>query len=249
MARSRGISRHTLVAANGVAFRLSARAALCLLLSGASTASSGRLTGNRHLTHPTQGRVEKTPDSRDVVTRRALMNEAQSGDLVFRRGRSFGSVAVAAADPLTEFTHVGIVVIGQGRPLVVHVEPGDGTDDSDRVRLEPLDVFTAIDAAVEWALYRPVSASERTRLVAGRAAMEFWRQKLRFDTAFDLASPEAIYCTELVWRVYSNAGLDLRAKRAADLQPAMGSLSRFLFPRDLYESSHLRQVLSVKEEK
>lgn len=248
MARCHRSSRRSTVAASAGPLGLSACAALCLLLSSTPTASSGQLTGNRSLTQKTEGRAAKLPASRDVVTRRALRNEAQSGDLIFRRGRSFGSVVVAAADPVTEFTHVGIVVTGPGRPLVVHVEPGAGKDYSDRVRLELLDVFTSVDVAVEWALYRPVAASERMRRVACRAAMGFWKQKLRFDTAFDLASPKAIYCTELVWRAYWKAGLDLRDKRAGGFQPATGPESRFLFPRELYGSSHLRRVMSVKEE-
>jgi len=134
---------------------------------------------------------------------------AADGDLAFRRGRSLVSRAVLAGDRGGDFSHVGVVVLRDGQPWVVHsVPPGDG--DPGGVKLEPLSAFLAPENASAAALYRlrgGLPAAAREAIV--RRVLGWAEQGVPFDGGLDLTTSEALYCTELVWRAYLDAGYDL----------------------------------------
>ena len=67
----------------------------------------------------------------------------KDGDIVLRKGTGFTSHAVAFADKSSDYSHCGIVMIKDGKPMVIHAVPDepDFDGDKDRVKMEPLEKF------------------------------------------------------------------------------------------------------------
>lgn len=133
----------------------------------------------------------------------------KDGDLVFRRGYSFVSHMVLAADHIGRYSHVGITITRNGSPFVIHASPDEVGDQPGIVREEPFLEFIAPSIASSYAVYRLKSASESLAREAALHASHYARAETPFDSGFDLDTPDRLYCTELVWRSYLAAGVDL----------------------------------------
>jgi uncharacterized protein YycO len=113
---------------------------------------------------------------------------------------------VKMLDHQTRYSHVGVIEAGRV-PHVIHIEPGSGTGDV--VRREALADFLNPARADAFAVFR-VSADHRNQArSATETARRYFASRLRFDPMFSLASADELYCSELVWRAYLAAGLDL----------------------------------------
>ena len=162
-----------------------------------------------------------------------------SGDLVFRRGRSLVSRVVLAVDGGSEYSHVGLVSVIGGQVWVLHAVPPEEPERKGGVLAEPLSAFLAPDKATAAGLYRPRDAGAAA--VAEGAAWRFVRARVPFDSAFDLATSNEMYCTEMVWRAYREAGIDLAP-------PDPGRKEKYLLPSRLLRSPDLRRIEELTEE-
>ncbi len=171
----------------------------------------------------------------------------QEGDLVFRRGPSLLSRIVLAADSESAYSHVGLVGVLDGSPWVIHTSTGESTPPEEGIRVEPLDHFLAPDRAQEAALYR-LKPQFRDFAAGGvRQALEYARDQVPFDGEFNLETTGKLYCTELVWRAYLEAGLDLVDGEFQYLNiPFRQSL--YLLPSDLLNSPKLRRIHETENE-
>ncbi|HET9227496.1 MAG TPA: YiiX/YebB-like N1pC/P60 family cysteine hydrolase [Thermoanaerobaculia bacterium] len=149
------------------------------------------------------------------------------GDLVFRRGRSMISRAVLSIDGKSEFSHVGIA-LSEGR--IVHAVPPE-EDNPGGVVEDALETFLTPELASAAAVYRPSDPGIGFRAAA--RAWEYARRRRPFDSGFDLSTPGAVYCTELVWRAYLEEGVDLAGRDFKE---------RYLLPSHLLASSDLRLI-------
>lgn len=160
----------------------------------------------------------------------------QSGDIVLIRGISFRSGIVRLLEGVgSGYSHVGLVVVENGHPFVIHADPS-GRAAYDRVIKEPWHALITparIGGATVFRLAAgyPANAPE----VAALAALQFAVEARPFDHDFDLLTPRKLYCTELVWRAYKDAGIDLSG-------PSFGNDRQYLFPSDLIESGFLCDV-------
>jgi hypothetical protein len=161
------------------------------------------------------------------------------GDVLFRRGRSLVSRAVLVADGNGEYSHVGLIAVSAGRVWVLHATPPEEPDVRGGVIAEPLAAFLAPDQASAAALYRPRNG--QAGLTAERVAWDWVHRRVPFDSAFDLASANRLYCTELVWRAYRSAGIDLET----GIPEPRG---RYLLPGRLIKSPQLQPVRLFREE-
>ena len=162
-----------------------------------------------------------------------------SGDLIFRRGRSLVSRVVLAADGGSEYSHVGLISVTGGQVWVLHEVPPEEPERKGGALAEPLSAFLAPDKATAAGLYRPRDAGAAA--VAERAAWRFVRARVPFDSAFDLTTSNEMYCTEMVWRAYREAGIDLAP-------PDPGRKERYLLPSRLLRSPDLRRIEELTEE-
>mgnify|MGYP000100181933 CR=1 FL=1 len=138
------------------------------------------------------------------------------GDIILAGGVSLQSRAVTALVGGERYSHVGLIELTEDGPMVLHASPrgaGDGGV-GDRVARLPLAVFLCErgDGAVRLLRLRPSEAdAEATFAIpaeAARIAGGYADAAVPFDHRYDLAEHEALYCTELVWLAYAQAGLD-----------------------------------------
>lgn len=162
----------------------------------------------------------------------------QAGDIVFIRGKSARSAVVRIVEgSYGAYSHVGLIVVEHGEPFVIHANPETA---SDYVRKEPwfqLITRTRIAGASVFRLVH--DPGNRAGARASMAADEYWKRHLRFDHDFDLLTADRLYCTELVWRAYLTAGIDLRGH-------SFKTERRYLLPSDLIDSGFLRELRSSR---
>jgi hypothetical protein len=133
----------------------------------------------------------------------------REGDLLFRRGTSPASRLVLELERSSGYSHVGILTAADGDFAVLHVSVGEEEPAPDRVRQDPLPAFLAPDRAAAWALLRLREGADRAGPLAVAAARRYLEARTAFDPALDLEDDRRLYCTELVWRAYREAGVDL----------------------------------------
>lgn len=124
-------------------------------------------------------------------------SELQSGDLVFERSRSRQSAVVAAVTH-SHFTHVGVVFVDGGRVRVLEaVQPVRYTDFGAWVRRSEDGRFVA----------RRLRNADT--ILTADAVQRLRREGERFlGRPYDLRfewSDDALYCSELVWKMYDRA--------------------------------------------
>jgi cell wall-associated NlpC family hydrolase len=174
--------------------------------------------------------------------------ELQPGDVILRRGRDAVSGIVLASDQGSRFSHAGIV-IQAGRLLgVVHVLPAEPAHPKGTVMAEPVEIFSSPDEASEVAIFRLLGPRSGVPAEAARIALRYVKEQRRFDYRFDLATPSELYCSELVWRAFREAGTDLVDGRFRKLALPIRS-GDFVLPSSLANSLHLEMILDSKTEK
>jgi len=139
------------------------------------------------------------------------ITEMQDGDLVFRRGKSLSSYAVFMTDAHSNFSHVGMIVHENGCPFIIHAVP-DESKGPEYVKKELPKDFFSFKRCSSGALYR-VRCDTKTKEKAAETAHNFYEKAIEFDHAFDLSDQEKLYCTELVYNAFFEAGFNLTNNR------------------------------------
>lgn len=136
----------------------------------------------------------------DAVPDKLNLQVLQSGDLIFRNGKgmiSNGFRLTSRKQPL--YSHAGIVHKQNGKTFVIHLI--DGGSAKGKIRMESIDRFCDPVVCHSFGIYR--SNIEPGNI--DRAAMELYRSGVSFDSKFDLATSDQMYCTEMVYRVLEQA--------------------------------------------
>jgi hypothetical protein len=168
----------------------------------------------------------------------------QSGDLIFRRGEGVLSQMLFSADKNSTFSHVGIIKLVNNRPLVIHASTGEPLGTDAIVRMDSLETFLKRDKTSAIAIYRLKEGSLKTSEKVANIAQKYADQKLAFDSDFDLKTPDRLYCTELVWKAYQEAGIDLVDGKFDQLNIPFKQ-GFYLLPSRLLASQYLKKVYSL----
>lgn len=142
-------------------------------------------------------------------------NEIAEGDLAFRCGQGVISRAVTAVEDNGTYSHIGIVVKNEGEWSVVHAVPGERENmgDFDRVKIEDLNVFFSPNRAIKGCLVHTNVLDTALLLAICQKAITSVRDSVRFDNDYDLDDSTKVYCTEFVWRLYNDCGVDISEGR------------------------------------
>ena len=172
----------------------------------------------------------------------------QDGDLIFRRGRSLTSQAVLLADQESHFSHVGIVVkANTQQAMVVHAVPPTDKE-SGGVKADSIEDFLSERNAASWRVFRLTkNDGHQLSSAAAKYAIDAGKKKIDFDSAFDLIDDSKLYCTELVWRAYMAAGLDIVGGKFDKVQLPMLKTELAILPSRLENSHYFHPVLFPKE--
>jgi hypothetical protein len=166
----------------------------------------------------------------------------QPGDLIFRMGRGHESRIVRLLDSRSDYSHVGLIDKAGSAVYVIHAVP-DGEGLTGTVRRDTLADFAAPESALAVAVFRVDERWREVALDAVRRARSYLEKHLPFDSAFDLETADALYCTELVWRAYEESGLDLVGDRL--VRPRIPWLAGLvILPSGLRASPVLQRVFS-----
>ena len=130
------------------------------------------------------------------------LNRLQAGDLILRRG--YGPISESIVAFLQEpcpRSHVGVILghASEGFQVLHSIsdERGQG------LRIESLSLFCRHSQAGSLAVYRFKAEAEQREAFLNQA-LAYLLLNPPFDPAFDLESPEKLYCTELIWRAWMN---------------------------------------------
>lgn len=169
-----------------------------------------------------------------------------NGDLIFRRGLDVEAEAVRAVDDDHRYTHVGLVLRhGTGPVYVLNIMPGEKDGDPGGVRIEPVQTFAGRNVAQAIGVYRlngAAPAVANTALAATEAAQAEAARHPAFDWDFDLSDARKLYCTELVWRAYRAAGVNLAPHPKVVNWPLKGPRP-YISPSTLIGDGMLTKVL------
>ncbi len=128
----------------------------------------------------------------------------RDGDIVFANGKGWRTKIVRLFDKSPRgYSHAGIVRLVGGLPYVVHASPELG-----RVGMQSMEDFLSFES-VDFARVYRFTGDPAVAEAASLRAFEFCALEIPFDDRFDTGNREAMYCTELIWRAYKSAGVDL----------------------------------------
>jgi len=155
----------------------------------------------------------------------------QDGDILLLHTSTLrGQIVLHAADT-RKFTHAGIVHLHDGISHLIHADP------ESVVRNEPLDAVFRRSGVKAFAVLRyPNVVSAH---MAAEWALRHAEQATRFDQQFRNSTPDSLYCTELIWRAFQSAGVDLLQDVANPLSKLPLLQEPILLPNTLARSKIL----------
>jgi hypothetical protein len=162
----------------------------------------------------------------------------QPGDVVLRSGLGADSRIFAQMNSRDKsYTHCGIVVMEQGKPVVYHCIGGEENPDM-RMRRDPPTQFFAAENNSAIAVVR-YDGMETAKLSAVVHAI--YSTRPRFDLKFDLATDDALYCSEFVYKAL------IRASGDTGYVPLTHRLGRtYVAVDNLYGNDHDRFICRVQ---
>ena len=167
----------------------------------------------------------------------------QSGDLIFRRGTSVESQIVLLTDLESEYSHVGLIYKINGKSFVIHTVPKENDDDPGYIKLESIDEFLSEGKAERVGVYRLIQNSSEKINIASSYAYNCYIKNYRFDNNYNLMTDTQLYCTELIWKAYKHAGIDLVCNRLKNINIIVTSRT-MIMPSSITESRLLKKIYS-----
>ena len=165
----------------------------------------------------------------------------QSGDIVFRKGNGLLSQALFSADENSKFSHVGVVKLINNQPFVIHASTGEPLGTDAVVKSDLLEIFLQRDFTSAVAVYRLQNPNHKISEKAATIAYNYAQKQLPFDSEFNLKTKDSLYCTELVWRAYLEAGIDLVDNKFNQLDIPFNQ-GLYLLPSGLLSSPYIQEI-------
>jgi|LSQX01.2.fsa_nt_gb hypothetical protein len=170
-----------------------------------------------------------------------LPEQFENGDIILVNGKSWRSkVLTFFFRHPGGYSHSGILRKAGGIPFVVHASP-----ESDHVEMEPLEDFLSPFEIEKAAVYR-LKGRKKDAERASREAWKYFLEETPFDGQFNKHDGHALYCTELIWKAYGSAGIDLFGEDRDSFLTPVPFYGNVLFPSGLSSSPLLEQVLLLE---
>ena len=158
----------------------------------------------------------------------------EPGDILLQKWNSFANVVFMGIGG-TYFTHAAIYV-GNGR-IVEAI--GYNAPPEAQVIEQSLEAGGWTNAAIyDWAVIRPNTSPAVKQSAIAYAQAKAADPNVIYDILADKNSEQSVYCSQLVWKAYKQAGIDLEVDRGGTLTDII-SLNRLVTPDDLFYSSGL----------
>ena len=150
---------------------------------------------------------------------------------------------VLLTDGETEYSHVGLIYLHKGKPYVIHAVPIESGEKDEFIKMQSLEDFLSNENAAKFAVYRVADSLHNTSLVASKFVYKCFLKKYSFDDDYDLKTDNKLYCTELIWKAYKHAGIDLVKGRLCNLNFILVS-KKIIVPSSIIKSKLLKKIYS-----
>ena len=126
----------------------------------------------------------------------------KEGDFILRRGYGFFSDLIAERlnDNHIDVTHAGILTQKNNRWYVIHALSSDVTE-IDGVQIQALTSFLKYYQPKKIMITRVKDTTPNIGKQITHRAHQYLQQKIPFDHKGDYENANALYCTELIWRI------------------------------------------------
>lgn len=157
----------------------------------------------------------------------AMIHESASvfkdGDLVLRDGQEFSSQLIKQFNRHDQtYSHSGLVFIENGIPVVYHIIPAEEGND-DKMKRDSLEKFCNPRKNSGFAIYRYDLSAVEIKLLKTQV-LQWYQEKVRFDSAFDYNTNQRMYCSEMIRK-----GLDQATKGRIVLPVTRPSINEAAF--------------------
>lgn len=129
---------------------------------------------------------------------------AQSGDIVFMRGRTFGAQLQSLTRPIYgEYSHVGILDRRPDGDYIIHATPATKRGlNKDGVILEPWPLMVTEERLTKISVMTVTAADDSRKQIALERVRAYAEAEMPFDPDYDNTEHQKIYCSELVELAY-----------------------------------------------
>lgn len=126
----------------------------------------------------------------------------KEGDFILRRGYGLFSDLVAERlnDSLIDVTHAGILTQKNNHWYVIHSLSSD-VSEIDGMQKQPLATFLKYSQPQKIIITRVKDTTPSVGAQITHKAQQYLMQKIPFDHKGDYENADALYCTELIWRI------------------------------------------------
>lgn len=165
----------------------------------------------------------------------------QTGDLVFRLGRTLQSTAIAGGSDATTgqrdgYSHIGIVIRSDSAAMVLHIEPEQHTEE--RLKIEHIEEFFSAERSLRGCVMRHGGLDSLGRNAISEQSEQLLKKGIRFDHDYSLSESERMYCTELAMHLFQSVGITL-----CDEPRELPLIEEpVVLPNDIFRNDSLRRV-------
>ena len=164
-------------------------------------------------------------------------NELETGDILFCRGKSIkSSLVILFNRGTTKYSHCGVIYKKKTIYYIIHATPTPVDHKNGRVVKERLEDFFSSNNVTIFSVYRMDSDHRNYIGKSFPFLMSYLKRKIIFDDDFDLKNRK-LYCTELIWRIYKDAGLQLICH---------SDYNEIIYPSDLLKSKYLNPIFTSR---
>ena len=161
-----------------------------------------------------------------------------SCDLIFRHGRgAISNLLMSFSRREAKYSHVGIISVENEKVFVYHAIGGE-ENISNKLRKDELEVFCNPNDIYSFGIYR-LDLNDAQQQEVDSIVKNYYTNRLEFDTRFDFATNDKMYCSEFVYKVIMPV---VRDNKYLSLSTVSGV--KFVACDDLYLNIHSRFIYS-----
>ncbi len=170
---------------------------------------------------------------------------ARDGDLIVRAGDDLLSEQIRYINEIDKtYSHSGLIIEVGNEKMVCHIAPDQSP--ADTIQLVPIDTFINTKKNLKCALYRyKLSGVEvdSMKSIIG----ELRRRDIRFDRRYDMATPNSLYCSEMIALCLEYATKNRMSIKLAKIPKRMHKLMMGYFKQENVTSKILieRNIVTI----
>ena len=189
------------------------------------------------------------------------LDRLQTGDLILRHSEGFSSdIFKGASKRENLYSHAGITIRNSDGTVDVYHMLGGVENPNFNLKKDSVQAFVSPTFAKAFAIYH-YDLTDEERIHIDSLVRYYYKSNLQFDMDFDLKSDKKMYCSELVWKIYKEMGINLCEPKtfsnynisSPEVQKAIKQRYGTTFnmdeqvvaPVDIYESSLVKTVFNT----